>query len=508
MTYRDAGVAQGGLVLANLTRRYGARLVLDDVSLDVTPGRVRALVGENGAGKSTLIRVACGLLAPESGTVQIDGVALPAGDARAANLRGIGVVHQHFMLVDTMTVAENVALGHEPRRGPFGLLLDHARARAEVRALGERYGLRVAPDAIVGDLAVGERQRVELLKVLYRGAKFVLLDEPTAVLSPNEIAALLDVIRALVNGGAGVLFVSHKLDEVLAVADDVTVLRRAKRVLHKLRSESDAGEIARAVVGGDMPVSARDDVAVSIEDEGPGLQLDNARTLGLRDVTIAVRRGEVLGVAGVEGNGQRPLAHAIAGLTDLDSGTVRLDGENATQWSIAKRRARGLGFVPEDREATGLLAQLSIAENLALGKESVATGVARLSRTAIVGSAREVIEQYGIQPPDPEARVSALSGGNAQKVLIARELSRPLRALVVAQPTRGVDIGAAVEVHNAIRRARKSGVAVLLITSDLDELRALSSRVIVMRGGAVVGEMPVGEATDARLGPLMIGGGS
>jgi simple sugar transport system ATP-binding protein len=416
----------------------------------------------------------------------------------------VGVVHQHFMLVETMTVAENVALGQEPRRGPFGLLFDRRRARDEVRALGERYGLRVDPDARVEALAVGERQRVELLKVLYRGARYVLLDEPTAVLSPGEIHGLLEVIRGLAAGGAGVVFVSHKLDEVLAVAHEVTVLRRGRVVLAKPRGETDAAELARAVMGGEVPEEPPR--RARLEGGRAGLSLERVRAPGLREVSLTVAAGEVVGVAGVEGNGQRALAHAIAGLLELEGGRVCIGGEDAAGWSIAARRARGLGYVPEDREGTGLLGALSIAENLALGNAEVATGRGWLALGALREQARAVISRYGVRPADPDAPVASLSGGNAQKVLIARELGRSLRALVVAQPTRGVDLGAAVEVRAAIRRARDEGVAVLLVTSDLDELRALADRVVVMRAGALVGEMSVDEATDARLGPLMVGG--
>lgn len=496
-----------GMRLEGIAKQYGARAVLQNVTLTVAPGRVRALVGENGAGKSTLIKIACGLVVPDRGRVVVDGRVLPPGDPRAATARGIGVVHQHFMLVETMTVADNVVLGHEPRRGPFGLLFDREKAREQVRALGERYGLRLEPDARVKDLSVGERQRVEVLKVLYRGARYVLFDEPTAVLSPGEIQGLLSVIRGLVQAGAGVVFVSHKLEEVLAVADDVTVLRRGRVVLDRPRSDTDAVQIARAVVGGDVfsesVRTARDGTSVR---SCAGVQVERIRTRRLVDVTLSVAAGEVLGVAGVEGNGQRDLARAIAGLEPLQAGTIRIGGEDVGRWTVAERRSRGLGYVPEDREGSGLLGDLSIAENLALGSANLATGSDWVSPSTLREAARRRIEQFGIHPADPDTKVANLSGGNAQKVLVARELSRPLKVLVVAQPTRGVDIGAAVEIRAAIRRARDEGVAVLLITSDLDELRQLSDRVVVMRAGKIVGEMPVTEASDERLGAWMVGG--
>jgi simple sugar transport system ATP-binding protein len=492
-----------GLSLRGISKSYGECHVLHDVVLDVAPARVHALVGENGAGKSTMIRVACGLVAADKGDVFVRGHVVRSGDARAASRAGIGVVHQHFMLVDTMTVAENVVLGAEPRR--FGFVVDRERARCAVKDLSAKYGLAVEPDAVVESLAVGERQRVELLKVLYRGARYVLLDEPTAVLSPNEIAALLDTIRGLVRGGAGVLFVSHKLDEVMAVADDVTVLRRGRVVLRTLRSETDAGAIARAVVGGEVP---RVEHSAKPPREGEGLVVESISADIVRDLSLRVAPGEVLGIAGVEGNGQRTLAQAIAGLTRITRGSIRIGGRDIADASVDDRRRDGLGYVPEDREGTGLLPTLSITENLLLGDPANATRAwAMLPRDA-EKQARESIARFAIRPDDPHVPVGSLSGGNAQKVLIARELTRSLRALVVAQPTRGIDLGAAVEVQRAIRRARDEGVAVLLISSDLDEIRTLSDRVAVMRGGRLVAEMPVAEASDARLGPLMIGHGN
>ncbi len=491
------------LRLEGISKAFSGRPALDDVSLTVTPGRVHALVGENGAGKSTLIRVACGLLAADAGTVSAGDARLRRGDAHAASAAGVGVVHQHFMLVEPMTVAENVVLGAEPGRGPGGFVLDRARARAAVRELSTRYGLAVDADARVETLTVGERQRVELIKVLHRGARYVLLDEPTAVLSPTEITGLLEVIRGLVRAGAGVLFVSHKLDEVLAVADDIIVLRRGKVALHRARADTNADEIARAVVGGEVPRVERS--AETPRPEGEGLGVDAARARGLRDVSLRVAPGEIVGLAGVEGNGQRPLAQAIAGITPLDGGVVRIAGIDASVWSIAERRAHGLGYVPEDRERGGLFPTLSITENLALGDPRVVTRSLGLVPRGARDEARALITRFGIRPDDPDALVGHLSGGNAQKVLIARELSRTLRALVVAQPTRGIDLGAAVEVQRAIRRARDAGVAVLLVSSDLDEIRTLSDRVAVMRGGAIVADMSVNEATDERLGPLMVG---
>lgn len=493
------------LQLDGIHVRFGARAVLVDASLALARGRVHALVGENGAGKTTLIRVACGLVAPDAGDVRARGRALPTGDPRAAMAAGVGVVHQHFMLVDPLTVAENVALGAEPRAGFGGLRVDRAAVRARVADLSREHGMPVDPDATVESLAVGVRQRVEILKVLYRGATTLLLDEPTAVLSPSEVRALIATIRSLADAGAAVLFVSHKLDEVFAVADDITVLHRGKITLSRPRAELTRDEVARAVVGGGSLPSRDVSHGAARDEAAAALSLESVSAAGVEDLTLAVRAGEVLGVAGVEGNGQRPLAELIAGLAPVHRGRVRFGDADITHDPPAARRRAGLGWVPEDREGRGLFASLSITENLALGDPDVASRGGRLDRAEALRRARAVIERFDVRPPDPDAVLADLSGGNQQKVLLGRELSRALRALVVAQPTRGVDLGASAEIHAAIRAARDAGVAVLLISSELDELRALSDRVAVLRGGRLVATLPVVEATDEALGPLMVG---
>ncbi len=494
----------GSLEIRGLTKSYDGRTVLEDVSLTIERGRVHALVGENGAGKSTLIKIACGLVGADTGEVSVDGRVFPTGVAREASAHGIGVVHQHFMLVEPMSVSDNVVLGHEPRRGPFQWFVDRSEARSRVRRLSEKHGMHVDPDARIETLGVGERQRVELLKVLHRGAEFVLLDEPTAVLSPREIQSLLGTMRALAATGTGVLFVSHKLAEVLAVADEITVLRRGRRVLHSAVADTNADALARAVVGADPPAPAPAR-STAIGDDCR-LELRRVCARGLRDFDLTLRAGETVGVAGVEGNGQRDLAEVIAGLTSCESGTLVLDGKDVSRWSVLQRRDAGIGFVPEDRETGGLLADLSIAENLALGDPATAGRLRLLSPARIRDRASIAIEKFGVRPPDPWAIVRTLSGGNAQKVLLARELARTLRVLVVAQPTRGVDISASAEIHTALREARDRGVAALLISSDLDELRALCDRVIVLRSGQIAGSLAASDADDERLGPLMVGG--
>ncbi len=488
-----------------LRKAYGDCVVFDGVSLTLTPGRVHALVGENGAGKSTLIRCLCGLVAPDEGTISLDDAELPRGDTRRALAAGIGVVHQHFMLAEALTVAENVVLGAEPRRGPGGLLLDRPAMDARVRSLGEARGLPVDPNARVSTLGVGERQRVEILKVLHRGATVVLLDEPTAVLSPTEVTGLLTSIRAMAQQGSAVLLVSHKLDEVFATADEITVLRRGKVVLSSAITETTREAVTTAVIGDGQHVGSggapTGDVAGDVV-----LSLRGVRGGGAGPFDVTLRAGEVLGVAGVEGNGQRALLELIAGLRPCEAGTITLAGADITTEGVAARRARGVGFVPEDREGSGLFGALTVAENLALGDVAVATRGGRFDGAKARAEATAAIERFDVRPSDPDAAVSSLSGGNQQKVLVARELARATRVLLVAQPTRGVDLLAAAVIREALGSLRAQGVAVVLVTSELDELRALSGRVMVLRSGAIVGEVPVAEATDAVLGAWMVGG--
>lgn len=493
------------LSLDHATKRYGATTVLDAVSLSLAPGRIRALVGENGAGKSTLVKVACGMIPLDAGAISFEGRPVKGWSAAEATRRGVGVLHQHFTLVDTLSVADNIVLGREPRRGPWGLWVDRESAQRRVRALGEKHGMRIDPARLAGDLAVGERQRVELLRVLDGGARCVLLDEPTAVLSPSEVRALLAVLRSLADAGSALLFISHKLDEVFAIADDVTVLRRGRVVLDRPAAALTRDEVARAVVGGEVQPLRRRARDEGANGRGMALEVRGLACDGVRGLSLEVRAGEVLGVAGVEGNGQRALLEAIAGIRATRAGRIIVGERDVTEASALERRRAGLGFVPEDREETGLCATLSIAENLALGDPSYARGDGWLSPDALRARARAVIERYAIRPDDPDLPVRALSGGNAQKVLVARELERPLTALLLAQPTRGVDLGAATAIRQHILDARARGLGVLLVSSELDELRALSDRVAVLFRGEVVTEMPVEAATDERLGPWMIG---
>jgi len=488
-----------------LRKAYGDCVSLDDASLTLTPGRVHALVGENGAGKSTLIRCLCGLVAPDAGSVTVDESELPPGDVRAALGAGIGVVHQHFMLAEALTVAENVVLGAEPRRGLFGWMLDRAAMDARVRSLAEARGMPVDPSATVASLGVGERQRVEILKVLHRGATVVLLDEPTAVLSPAEVTELLAAIRAMAAQGAAVLLVTHKLDEVFAVADEITVLRRGKVALTTEVAATSHEAVVAAVVG-DAQHTVSGKAVEAQGAAGEALSVREMRGGGAGPFTLTLRAGEVLGVAGVEGNGQRALLEMLSGMRACEAGTITLGSEDVTRETVAGRRARGVGFVPEDREGHGLFGELTVAENLALGEVATATLGGRYDGAAAREVAREAIARFDVRPTDPDAVLASLSGGNQQKVLMARELRTATRLLLVAQPTRGVDLRAAEVIRGALRGLRAKGVAVVLVSSELDELRALSDRVMVLRRGEVVGEVAASEATDATLGAWMVGG--
>lgn len=493
--------------LTDISRSFAERKVLDSVSLRLHAGKICALVGENGAGKSTLVNVACGLVTPSSGTIRVRSKDVTGWSAGEAVAQGVGVVHQHWVLVETMTVSENVVLGREPRTGPLGLFYDRAEADRRVKALAEKYGFSVNPQAKVADLSVGERQRVELLRVLDTGANVLLFDEPTAVLSPMEVQSLLKLLRSLADAGAAVLLISHKLDEVFAIADDIVVLRRGKVVLHQPCSELKPDEVANAMVGGELAsVSAQPQVGLD-RSKAAAITVEKLVCKAVKSLSFSIQPGEILGIAGVEGNGQADLLAALAGVENIHSGTVKIgDTVVSTDTSVAQRRLAGLGFVPEDREGAGLCAALSIAENLALGTIEMLGGEALLKQAPLEKYAAQVIEKFDIRPPNPRELVHNLSGGNAQKVLVARELQRPnLVALLLAQPTRGVDIGAALTIHHRVLEAKNNGLAILLVSSSLDELRTLSDRIAVMRDGQFVAEFAVKDASDEKLGPWMVG---
>jgi simple sugar transport system ATP-binding protein len=494
------------LELSGIGKRFGDVVAVQDVSLAVSPGEVLAVIGENGAGKSTLVSITCGLYKPDAGTVRVFGRDLPAGDPRAAIDAGIGAVHQHFMLIGALSVWENVILGREPRRLGF---IDRPRARSEVAEVARRSGLAVDVDAPVETLGIASQQRVEIVKQMWRGARVLILDEPTAVLSPQESAGLLRTVRALAASGRSVIFVSHKLREVLAVADRVAILRRGSLVQVSARSDTDAGQLANLMVSGAPAAPVRPVPSgisgVLLDAAGLACSSDRGRP-ALRGLSFQVRGGEILGVAGVDGNGQTELAEVLAGLRRA-TGTLSLDGDARFHRSPASARRAGVAHLPEDRHRA-LCLPLSVEENLALGHHDVppyARG-ARIDREGRRKKARQLIDALDVRPPDPSARSGDLSGGNQQKLVAARELlgGAPPRLVIAVQPTRGLDPAATRRVQDGLRAASERGAAVVLISLDLDELRALSSRILVLFEGSSAGELPP-DASDERLGRMMLG---
>jgi simple sugar transport system ATP-binding protein len=514
--------AVGALALEarGIAKRFGSCVAAEHIDLAVAPGEVHAVVGENGAGKSTLMRAIYGVEPPDEGTVAIGGEVVARPSPEESIRRRLGMVHQHFMLVPTLTVAENVALGREPRRAGVMVIDEVAR---EAEALGERYGLRVEAHRRVGDLSVGEAQRVEIVKALWRGAEVLILDEPTQALSPPEVDALIEVLRRLASDGKSIVLVTHKLDEVLRASTRVTVLRRGRTVATVPTSETTADALARLMVGGEVSTVERGRrrpradaprggrlgcVGLSVKREDGRLAVDQ--------VTLAVAAGEVVGVAGVEGNGQEELALALAGVVRPAAGTITLDGKDVARLGVRARRAAGLAYIPADRHGRGLALEQTVAENLLLGDRAryARAGGLWIDRRKLVADARAIVEQLDVRPPHPHARVGGMSGGNQQKIVVGRALLTRPRAIVCAQPTRGVDIGAAQRIRAALLEAAagEEGAGILVFSSDLDELLALSDRVVVMHRGRIAGEAVLDDAAladvaalKARLGRWMLG---
>jgi ABC-type uncharacterized transport system ATPase subunit len=479
----------------------------DAIDLTVEPGQIHALLGENGAGKSTLMNVLYGLLQPDGGEILVDDQPLVINSPRDAIRAGIGMVHQHFMLVPVFTVAENVMLGAEPTIGPFGSL-DRKSARALVVDVSRRYGLPVDPDATIEDLPVGVQQRVEIVKALTREVDVLILDEPTAVLTPQETDELLAVMRTLKAAGKSIVFITHKLKEVKAIADQITVIRRGKVVGS---ATPDASEDALAA----MMVGRTVKLKVDKEPATPGAPALGAHGLRVADerghlavdgVDLTIHAGEVFGVAGVQGNGQTELVEAIMGLRPLLAGEIELAGRPVAGWSTARILAAGVGYIPEDRSADGIIKDFTVAENLVLDvyRDAPYSSGLAMRPDAVSGNARRLIAEYDVRTSSHLAQVGTLSGGNQQKVIVAREMSRPLKLLVASQPTRGVDVGSTEFIHARVIAERDAGAAVLLVSSELDEVLALADRIAVMYRGrilAVVGP----DVPRERLGLLMAG---
>lgn len=497
--------------LTGITKRFPGVVANHDIHLSVRKGTVHALVGENGAGKSTLMKILYGMQKPDEGTIAVDGEQVAFASPADAIARGIGMVHQHFMLADQLTVLENIVLGSEKLYG-IG-----AGARRKVLEISERYGLGVRPDAHVEDLGVADRQRVEILKVLYRGATTLILDEPTAVLVPQEVDALFDNLRELKSEGLSVIFISHKLGEVLSVADDITVIRRGTTVGTAVPSKTTPRQLAELMVGSELPTP---ETAESTVTDRPMLEVDQLKLLAadsdralLDDISFTIHEGEVLGIAGVEGNGQTELIDALIGLKHADSGSVRLAGEDITAWATRKRREEGVGYIPEDRHRHGLLLESPLWENRILGHvtekpNTRGKGGFLLDIKGAQADTRRIVEEYDVRTPGIDVTAASLSGGNQQKLIVGREMSHKPRFLIAAHPTRGVDVGAQAQIWDQIREARREGLAVLLISADLDELIGLSDTLRVIYRGRLVADADPATVTPEELGSAMTGAAS
>jgi ABC-type uncharacterized transport system ATPase subunit len=497
--------------MRGITKQFPGVLANDQVDLAVHPGEIHALVGENGAGKSTLMNVLYGLVHADSGEILIDGKPAHIGGARDAITHGIGMVHQHFMLIPVFTVGENVMLGREPVTGPD--FYDRAKARAEIAGLARKYGLALDPDARMDDLPVGLQQRAEIMKVLYRGANILVLDEPTGVLTPQESNELFAVLRDLVKTGKTIIFISHKLREVLEISDRITVMRRGKVVGHLVTKDTSEQEIATMMVGREVllrvdkkpakpgPVTFKVENLTASSDRG---------VPALKGVSFELRQGEILGIAGVEGNGQSELVEVLAGTRRATGGRVLLADKDVTSFDARTERDAGIAFIPEDRRGTGLVLNYSVADNLILGRQRNPRFAWRelvLRLLAIREWARRLVKEFDIRTPSIETAARNLSGGNQQKIIVAREMASRPKVLLAAQPTRGVDIGAIEFIHRRIVAERDEGAAVLLVSAELDEIRSLSDRIAVIYEGKIVSIEP-GDAPEERLGLLMTGGGA
>lgn len=512
------------LRMEGITKTFPGVVANDSVSLDLEPGEVHALVGENGAGKTTLMKILYGLYKPDAGKIFVDDQPTVVGNPRDAIRKGIGMVHQHFMLVPVFSVLDNIVLGQEepiqeqPR--PFldrlkdALYRDTEAPRERIEKLMRDNRLQIDLDKRVGDLPVGIQQRVEILKILYRGARALVFDEPTAVLTPQEVEELFRTFEELSSQGKGIVFITHKLDEVLRVADRITVIRRGKIIRTMPREGATKSKIAELMVGKpvllkvDNPPAEPGEAVLKVENLNAR---DDRGAKVLSDINLEVRAGEIVGVAGVEGNGQSELVRAVSQKMRLEGGEILLNGESILEWDIRKRREAGIAHIPEDRQRYGLLLPFSLADNLVLGRHHQPPFVNALQfrrHGAVRAFAREAIEQFDIRTPSEVTTAEALSGGNQQKVIVARELASEPRLLLATQPTRGVDIGAQEFIYKQLVEAKRAGKAVLVVSADLDEVLTLSDRICVMYQGKIVHRVSRAEATKEGVGYYMMGEGT
>jgi len=496
------------LEMRGIRKEFPGVVANDDVSFDVRRGEVHALLGENGAGKSTLMNILYGLYRPDAGEIRLNGKPVSFSSARDAIDAGIGMVHQHFMLIPVMTVAENVVLGTEPVRN--GIFLDERGADKRVAEMAKTFNFAVDPDAFVEDISVGQQQRVEIMKALYRNADLLILDEPTAVLTPQEASDLFEILQTLRREGISIIFISHKLNEVLEIADRITVLRRGKTIETVPRAGATEASLARAMVGRDVLLR------VDKEPAQPGDVLLTVQDLHVRDereiervrgVSFDVRAGEIVGIAGVDGNGQTELIDALTGLQRIESGTVTIGGRELSHPDARTALDAGIGHIPEDRQRRGLVLEFTIAENIAL-HDYAQPPTARfgwLFPRRMIDRARTLIREFDIRGGGPQTRAGGLSGGNQQKLVAAREIDRDPKVLIAAQPTRGLDVGAIEYLHRRLVTERDEGRAILLVSLELDEILSLSDRILVMYEGEIVGEH-TGEVSEEAIGLEMLGG--
>ncbi len=494
--------------MIDVTKRFGDFVANDKVNLELKKGEIHALLGENGAGKSTLMNILSGLLEPSEGEVHVKGkLENIDSPSKAANL-GIGMVHQHFMLVDAFTVTENIILGNEVTKG---INLDLKTAKKKILELSERYGLSVEPDALIRDISVGQQQRVEILKTLYRGADILIFDEPTAVLTPAEITELMQIMKNLIKEGKSIILITHKLDEIRAVADRITVIRRGKSIDTVELGDKTNQELAELMVGRSVSfitekaAAQPKDVVLEIKD------LNNKESRGslkVKGLSLDVRAGEIVGVAGIDGNGETELVKAITGLTKVDSGSIKLHNKDTTNQRPRKITEQSVGHVPEDRHRDGLVLEMTVAENIALQTyyKPPMSKYGFLDYNKINSHARELMEEFDVRGAGEWVSASSLSGGNQQKAIIAREIDRNPDLLIVSQPTRGLDVGAIEYIHKRLIQARDEGKAVLVISFELDEILNVSDRIAVIHDGQIQGIVSPETTTKQELGILMVGG--